>query len=65
MNLNDFDANLYRLYAVGLLSYEQALDQAQSLVQLRRALLAFDQNAQPPRTSTSPPASSQPGSAAD
>ncbi|MEO5693854.1 MAG: hypothetical protein ABIQ72_12060 [Usitatibacter sp.] len=54
MNLNDFDANLYRQYAVGLLSYEQALDQAQSLVQLRRALLAFDQNAQPRSASTSP-----------
>lgn len=45
MSLSDTDANLYRLYAVGKLSYEDALRQAQSLVQLRRALLQFDQNA--------------------
>ena len=44
MNLSDFDANLYRLYAVGLLGYEEALGQAQSLVRLRRAMLAFDQD---------------------
>jgi len=43
--LCDFDANLYRLYAVGLVSYEDALAQAQSVSQLRRAMLGFDQNA--------------------
>jgi Tfp pilus assembly ATPase PilU len=45
MALSDADANLYRLYAVGKVTYEDALRQAQSVVQLRRALLAFDQNA--------------------
>jgi len=45
MSLSDADANLYRLYAVGKLSYEEALSQAQSVVHLRRALLQFDQNA--------------------
>lgn len=45
MSLSDTDANLYRLYAVGKLSYEDALRQAQSVVGLRRALLQFDQNA--------------------
>jgi hypothetical protein len=45
MSLSDADANLYRLYAVGRLSYEDALRQAQSVVELRRALLQFDQNA--------------------
>ena len=44
MKLTDFDANLYRLYAVGLLGYEEALGQAQSMVRLRSAMLAFDQN---------------------
>ena len=66
MNLTDFDANLYRLYAVGLLGYEEALGQAQSLVRLRRAMLAFDQNArvqagQPPGFSRSPSAGSRTG----
>jgi Tfp pilus assembly ATPase PilU len=74
MNLTDFDANLYRLYAVGLLGYEEALSQAQSLVRLRRAMLAFDQNArvresvpaeevsgQPPATPRSPSSGSRPG----
>lgn len=46
MKLDDFDANLYRLYAVGLLAYDEALGQAHSLWHLRRAMLAFDQNAQ-------------------
>ena len=41
------DATLYRLYAVGLLSYEDALGQAQSVFHLRRALLEFDQIARP------------------
>ena len=45
MDLTDFDANLYRQYAVGLLGYEEALSQAQSLHRLRRAMLAFDQDA--------------------
>jgi len=45
IKLSDSDANLYRLYAVGLLDYEDALGQAQSLVHLRRAMLEFDQNA--------------------
>ena len=43
--LSDSDANLYRLYAVGLLRYEDALEQAQSVFHLRRAMLEFDQNA--------------------
>ena len=43
--LCEFDAKLYSLYAVGLLSYDEALSQAKSDFQLRRALLAFDQNA--------------------
>ena len=43
--LTDSDANLYRLYAVGLLGYEDALGQAQSVFHLRRAMLEFDQNA--------------------
>ena len=45
MDLTEFDANLYQQYAVGLLGYEEALSQAQSLFRLRRAMLAFDQNA--------------------
>jgi Tfp pilus assembly ATPase PilU len=62
MNLTDFDANLYRLYAVGLLGYEEALGQAQSLVRLRRAMLAFDQNArQPAGLSRSPSSGSRAG----
>lgn len=48
MSLSEADANLYRLYAVGKLSYEDALRQAQSVVGLRRALLQFDQNARRP-----------------
>jgi Tfp pilus assembly ATPase PilU len=48
MSLSDADAKLYRLYAVGKISYEDALRQAQSVVQLRRALLGFDQNARLP-----------------
>jgi len=55
MNLTDFDANLYRLYAVGLLGYEEALGQAQSLVRLRRAMLAFDQNARASQPGMRPP----------
>jgi hypothetical protein len=47
-NLGEFDAQLYRQYAVGLLGYEEALGQAQSLFRLRRALLEFDQNARTP-----------------
>ena len=46
--LSDCDANLYRLYAVGLLSYEEALGQADSQFHLRRALLEFDQNTRAP-----------------
>ena len=42
-NLGEIDAQLYRQYAVGLLGYEEALGQAQSLFRLRRALLEFDQ----------------------
>ena len=42
--LSDSDANLYRLYAVGLLKYEDALEKAESLFHLRRAMLEFDQN---------------------
>ena len=45
MSLSETDANLYRQYAVGQLSYEDALRQAESVVALRRALLQFDQNA--------------------
>ena len=41
--LCDSDADLYRRYAVGLLSYDDALGQAQSVFHLRRALLEFDQ----------------------
>jgi Tfp pilus assembly ATPase PilU len=44
MSLSDADDKLYRLYAVGKVSYEDALRQAQSVVQLRRALLQFDQD---------------------
>ena len=47
MSLSDTDANLYRLYAVGKITYEDALRQAQSSARLRRALLQFDQNARP------------------
>ena len=43
--LTDVDAKLYRLYAVGALSYEDALEMAQSVFHLRRAMLEFDQNA--------------------
>ena len=43
MKLTEADAALYRLYAVGLLGYEEALKQAQSEFQLRRAMLQFDQ----------------------
>jgi hypothetical protein len=45
MNLSEADSALYRLYAVGLLTYDEALRQAQSVSRLRRALLEFDQNA--------------------
>jgi Tfp pilus assembly ATPase PilU len=51
--LCDFDAKLYRLYAVGALSYEDALGYARSEFKLRRALLAFDQNARSERPSGS------------
>jgi hypothetical protein len=68
-NLSDSDANLYRLYAVGLLGYDEALGRAQSLVRLRRAMLAFDQNARrdtmspQPRGAVIPPsAEARPGS---
>jgi Tfp pilus assembly ATPase PilU len=44
-NLSEVDAKLYRLYAVGALSYEDALEMAQSVFHLRRAMLEFDQNA--------------------
>ena len=44
-NLSEVDTKLYRLYAVGLLSYENALEMAQSVFHLRRAMLEFDQNA--------------------
>ena len=43
MNLSENDAALYRLYAVGLLTYDEALKQAESEHRLRRALLQFDQ----------------------
>jgi Tfp pilus assembly ATPase PilU len=43
MKLSEADAAVYRLYAVGLLSYEEAMRQAESEVHLRRALLQFDQ----------------------
>jgi Tfp pilus assembly ATPase PilU len=67
MNLTDGDAALYRLYAVGLLNYEEALRQAQSVSRLRRALLEFDQNArlrpeQVLSASTPPAAGSRPAS---
>ena len=42
MKLSEADAAVYRLYAVGLLTYEEAMRQAQSEVALRRALLQFD-----------------------
>ena len=47
-NLGERDAHLYRQYAVGLVSYEDALAQAESQIRLRRALLEFDQNARAP-----------------
>ncbi len=59
-NLTLNDQALYRLYAVGLLKYEEALKQADSEVYLRRALLQFDQVARgsapanPLTASTSP-----------
>ena len=59
MNLSDSDANLYRLYAVGLLGYEEALGQAQSLHRLRRAMLAFDQNARVQAVSRTPSSGSR------
>ena len=53
--LCEFDANLYRQYAVGLLGYDEALSQAKSDFHLRRAMLAFDQNAR----ARTPPAESR------
>ena len=44
MALSESDAALYRLYAVGLLTYDEALKQAQSEFHLRREMLRFDQN---------------------
>ena len=42
MRLDGKDAALYRLYAVGSLTFEEALKQAQSEVRLVRAMLHFD-----------------------
>jgi Tfp pilus assembly ATPase PilU len=47
-NLTINDQALYRLYAVGMLTYEEALKQADSEVYLRRAMLEFDQLAKGP-----------------
>lgn len=44
MDLTENDAALYRLYAVGLLTYDEALRQAHSEHRLRRAMLQFDQS---------------------
>ena len=52
--LGDRDAQLYRQYAVGLLGYEEALSRAQSQFHLRRAMLAFDQNARALSTASRP-----------
>ncbi len=52
MNLSENDAALYRLYAVGLLTYDEALKQAESEFRLRRALLQFDSVARTANTST-------------
>ena len=48
MNLSDADSALYRLYAVGLLTYDEAMRQAESEHRLRRALLQFDQDVSVP-----------------
>jgi Tfp pilus assembly ATPase PilU len=59
--LSDADATLYRLYAVGLLGYEEALRQAQSVFHLRRALLEFDQQVRPaPASGAGKPSQSVP-----
>ena len=42
-NLSEKDAALYRLYAVGLITYDEALRQAEHESRLRRAMLQFDQ----------------------
>ena len=57
--LSDSDASLYRLYAVGLLGYEEALQRAESVFHLRRAMLEFDQNASVQKPS--PPQASSAG----
>jgi hypothetical protein len=44
-DLSENDAALYRLYAVGMLKYEEALNQAENESRLRRAMLHFDQAA--------------------
>lgn len=62
MNLGETDAALYRLYAVGLLTYDEALRQAQSVSRLRRAMLEFDQNSRAPIASRSPSAGFRPAS---
>jgi Tfp pilus assembly ATPase PilU len=45
--LTDADFDLYRRYAVGLITYDEAMRAAESEFHLRRALLQFDQNTQP------------------
>ena len=42
MRLDGKDAALYRLYAVGGLTFDEALKQAESEVRLVRAMLHFD-----------------------
>ena len=59
MKLSEADSAVYRLYAVGLLTYDEAMRQAQSEVHLRRALLQFDQNV---NASRSPAAGFRPAS---
>jgi Tfp pilus assembly ATPase PilU len=59
MKLSENDAALYRLYAVGLLTYEEALKQAESESRLRRAMLQFDQTV---RTTPNPVTVSRPPS---